>query len=72
MSFFLFVGSRVSWDQEVWLQPAILPFQPLLAKAMLTYRLNTRPAAYSRASMHDYEGLMYGWESAATGMDISG
>ena len=33
---------HVMWDNEFYLLPAVLPFHPNLAKAMLRYRLGTR------------------------------
>ncbi|XP_067933993.1 protein-glucosylgalactosylhydroxylysine glucosidase-like isoform X2 [Watersipora subatra] len=62
---------HISWDQERWIFPAILPFYPRLARSLLNYRINTMPAARVQAIEKGYHGLLYSWKSAATGIDVT-
>ena len=58
---------HVFWDSETWMYPVLLLMQPDMARQMLQYRFDRMPAARQNAYMHGYKGIMFPWESAATG-----
>lgn len=64
-------AGHVSWDQERWILPAVLPFYPSLARDLIDYRINTGPAARTQAANEGRSGAMYSWKSAATGADVT-
>jgi protein-glucosylgalactosylhydroxylysine glucosidase len=63
------------WDQESWMYPPVLMFDPEAAKALLEYRYNHMAGAYQKAHNatfyppRGYLGTMYPWESAFTGRE---
>ncbi|XP_064597126.1 uncharacterized protein LOC135463672 [Liolophura sinensis] len=61
-------SGHVQWYMDAVLFPPVLLFHPELAKAILSYRGLTMPAAYERG---ESGGLWFPWESGVTGMDIT-
>lgn len=64
-------NGHVFWDTEIWMYPPILMLQPDMAKSILEYRFNRMEAARENAFSHGYEGVMFPWESAATGQEVT-
>jgi len=64
-------NGHVFWDQETWMLPALLPFRPRYALAMLQYREGRLPAAVQRSAQWGYKGAQFPWESAFTGFDCT-
>jgi trehalose/maltose hydrolase-like predicted phosphorylase len=62
-------NGHVFSDSETWINPALIPFYPSLAKSVLEYRYNHREAARRKATSYNkgYKGTMYCWECAYTG-----
>ena len=44
------------WDSEMYILPAVLPFQPELAKNILRYRAALSDKAAENAELHGDEG----------------
>ncbi|XP_064169079.1 protein-glucosylgalactosylhydroxylysine glucosidase isoform X2 [Anguilla rostrata] len=61
---------HVFWDQDTWMYPSIVLFQPDLAQAVLKYRVQTVGGAKTNAQMQGYKGLKFPWESAVTGTEV--
>eukprot|EP01126_Amoeba_proteus_P038187 TRINITY_DN3972_c0_g1_i6.p1 TRINITY_DN3972_c0_g1~~TRINITY_DN3972_c0_g1_i6.p1 ORF type:complete len:488 (+),score=70.62 TRINITY_DN3972_c0_g1_i6:811-2274(+) len=59
------------WDCETWMFPSILPFHPEIAEGILEYRFNTLDGARLKAKSYNppYQGAMYAWESAFSGIE---
>ena len=62
-------NGHVFWDTELWMYPALLVMQPQIAKSMMEYRFQRLEAAKRNAFSKGYEGAMYPWESAETGVE---
>ena len=62
-------NGHVFWDTEIWMFPALLVLQPEIAKSLIDYRFNRLEAAKNNAFSHGYEGAMFPWESADTGVE---
>ena len=62
-------NGHVFWDTELWMFPALLVMQPALAKSMLEYRYERLEAAKRNAFGKGYQGAMFPWESASTGVE---
>lgn len=62
-------NGHVFWDTELWMYPAILVLHPEIAKSMVEYRFQRLGAAKKNAFNHGYQGAMFPWESAATGVE---
>ncbi|HUH33017.1 MAG TPA: hypothetical protein VLZ28_03635 [Daejeonella sp.] len=62
-------NGHVFWDTEVWMYPALLVLQPEIAKSLVEYRFQRLEAARQNAFSHGYEGAMFPWESADTGVE---
>ncbi|CCE63160.1 hypothetical protein TPHA_0E00650 [Tetrapisispora phaffii CBS 4417] len=56
-------GGLVFWDADVWMQPAILPFFPDVAKNINNYRNATHKQAQLNAKQYGYNGAWYPWTS---------
>lgn len=56
-------GGMVFWDSDIWMQPALLPFFPDIAKNMNNYRNATHNQARLNARQYDYPGAVYPWTS---------
>ena len=65
-----FLG-HVFWDTEIYLLPFYTAVWPEVAKALLMYRYNTLPEARNKAAHSGYEGALYAWESADTGVETT-
>ena len=62
------------WDCETWIYPIILSLDNInatLSRSLLNYRNKRLNAAIERASARNYNGAMYPWESAYTGIDVT-
>ena len=59
------------WDTETWMYPSLLLLHPTLGKSLMQYRFDRTAGASSKAKSYDppYEGLMFPWESAYTGVE---
>lgn len=62
-------NGHVFWDTELWMYPAMLLLHPEMAESMIRYRYNRLEAAKQNAFTYGYQGAMYPWESAATGVE---
>jgi trehalose/maltose hydrolase-like predicted phosphorylase len=62
-------NGHVFWDTELWMYPALLTLHPEMAKSMLQYRFDRLEAARRNAFNHGYNGAMFPWESAGTGVE---
>ncbi len=58
---------HVFWDAETWMFPVVLYLNPVLAKDMISYRIDGLDAARVRARAHGYRGAMFPWESDVNG-----
>ncbi|XP_076971309.1 protein-glucosylgalactosylhydroxylysine glucosidase [Tamandua tetradactyla] len=61
---------HVFWDQDLWMFPNILMFQPEAARAMLEYRIRTLGGALQNARCLGYQGAKFAWESAGSGVEV--
>eukprot|EP01102_Stenamoeba_stenopodia_P000560 TRINITY_DN10550_c0_g1_i1.p1 TRINITY_DN10550_c0_g1~~TRINITY_DN10550_c0_g1_i1.p1 ORF type:complete len:853 (+),score=209.16 TRINITY_DN10550_c0_g1_i1:165-2561(+) len=62
-------NGHVFWDADTWSFPPLMLFWPTIASTMLDYRFHLKEGAAIKANKYGYRGLMYPWESAATGED---
>ncbi|MBV9087573.1 MAG: glycoside hydrolase family 65 protein, partial [Acidobacteriaceae bacterium] len=62
---------HVFWDTEIYMLPFYIHTHPRSARALLTYRFHTLPAAREKARAAGYRGAMYPWESADTGEETT-
>lgn len=62
---------HVFWDTEIFMLPFFTLTFPEAARALLTYRYRTLPAARARAAGFGWSGALYAWESAGTGEDVT-
>ncbi|HUR10981.1 MAG TPA: hypothetical protein VM012_06415 [Flavitalea sp.] len=62
-------NGHVFWDTDLWMFPALLVLQPDMAKSLVEYRFQRLEAAKRNAFAHGYEGAMFPWESAETGVE---
>jgi protein-glucosylgalactosylhydroxylysine glucosidase len=62
-------NGHVFWDADLWMFPAILVMHPEMAKSMIDYRYDRLDAARKNAFSHGYQGAMFPWESAASGVE---
>ncbi len=64
-------NGHIFWDAETWMYPPLLLMHPELAESMLRYRYNTLSGAQQKAKENGYEGAMFAWESASTGVETT-
>jgi trehalose/maltose hydrolase-like predicted phosphorylase len=59
------------WDTETWMYPSLLLMRPSTARSLVAYRFNRLDGAYKKAKTYSppYEGAMFPWESAFTGVE---
>lgn len=59
------------WDTETWMYPPILLLHDDIAESLLQYRYDRIDGARRKAQSYDppYEGTMFPWESASTGVE---
>ncbi|SHJ28042.1 Trehalose and maltose hydrolase (possible phosphorylase) [Hymenobacter daecheongensis DSM 21074] len=62
-------NGHVFWDTDIWMFPALLVLHPEIAKSMVEYRFRRLEAAQRNAFAHGYQGAMYPWESADSGVE---
>ncbi|MDU0369734.1 glycoside hydrolase family 65 protein [Hymenobacter endophyticus] len=62
-------NGHVFWDTDLWMFPALLVLQPDIAKSLIEYRFRRLEPARRNAFAHGYQGAMYPWESADTGVE---
>ncbi|MFN4146917.1 MAG: glycoside hydrolase family 65 protein [Runella sp.] len=60
-------NGHVFWDTEIWMYPPILMLRPDIARSILDYRFDRMEAARQNAFAHGFKGVMFPWESAASG-----
>ncbi|XP_006893396.1 PREDICTED: acid trehalase-like protein 1 [Elephantulus edwardii] len=61
---------HVFWDQDLWMFPIVLMFQPEAARAVLEYRIRTLGGALQNAHNLGYQGAKFAWESAGSGLEV--
>ncbi|XP_036136984.1 protein-glucosylgalactosylhydroxylysine glucosidase [Molossus molossus] len=61
---------HVFWDQDLWMFPNVLLFQPEAARALLQYRIQTLGGALDNARNLGYPGAKFAWESAGSGLEV--
>ncbi|XP_026637307.1 protein-glucosylgalactosylhydroxylysine glucosidase [Microtus ochrogaster] len=61
---------HIFWDQDLWMFPNILMFNPEAARAILEYRVRTLGGALKNAQNLGYQGAKFAWESAGTGLEV--
>jgi len=64
-------SGHVFWDADVFVLPAVVSMDPVMAKAMIRYRLRRLAAAKSAARAAGRRGARFPWESAADGQDVT-
>lgn len=64
-------AGHVFWDADVFVLPAMLSIDPLVARAMVAYRVNRLPAARANAAACGRRGARFPWESARTGEEVT-
>lgn len=62
---------HVFWDTDVFLQPFYSLTMPQVARRLLEYRLASLPAARRHAQDAGLAGAWFGWETGATGEDVT-
>ncbi|XP_062706464.1 protein-glucosylgalactosylhydroxylysine glucosidase-like [Aedes albopictus] len=63
---------HVMWDFDMWMFPIVLLTDPLVARAMLTYRTRViRRAVEGNAAANNIRGWQYPWASAFTGREVT-
>jgi trehalose/maltose hydrolase-like predicted phosphorylase len=62
---------HVFWDTEIFLLPFYILSWPEAARALLMYRFHTLDAARTKAAGMGWQGALYAWESADTGIETT-
>jgi len=62
-------NGHVFWDADLWMFPALLVLHPDIAKSLVEYRFRRLDLARRNAFAHGYQGTMYPWESADSGVE---
>lgn len=62
-------NGHVFWDTEIFMYPPLLVMHHEVAKSMVEYRYQRLEAAREKASLYGYDGAMFPWESAASGVE---
>jgi trehalose/maltose hydrolase-like predicted phosphorylase len=62
-------NGHVFWDTDLWMFPVYLVLHPEIAKSLIEYRFERLDAAKRNAFSHGYQGAMFPWESAGTGVE---
>jgi len=62
---------HVFWDTEIYMVPFYVFTHPASARALLTYRSHTLPAAREKARARGWRGALYAWESTDTGEETT-
>ena len=56
------------WDFETWMLPVLAVLHPDIARAAFQYRFDRVNASLENARLSGYDGAMWAWESAVTGL----
>jgi trehalose/maltose hydrolase-like predicted phosphorylase len=64
-------NGHVFWDMDTWMYPPLAVLHSELGKGCLAYRMARRSVARLNAEAHGYNGTMFPWESALTGIETS-
>ena len=59
----------IFWDTEMFMLDFFLFTEPLVAKSLLMYRIDTLEGAKKKAKDYGFEGAFYAWESQEGGYD---
>lgn len=62
---------HVFWDTEIFMLPFFIYTSPQNAKTLLMYRYNTLDGARKNAESGGYKGVLYPWESADNGLEVT-
>ncbi len=62
---------HVFWDMDTWMYPPLAVLHSELGKGCLAYRMARRSVARLNAQAHGFNGTMFPWESALTGIETS-
>jgi trehalose/maltose hydrolase-like predicted phosphorylase len=62
-------NGHVFWDSDLWMFPALLVLHPDIAKSLVEYRFRRLDLARRNAFAHGYQGAMFPWESADSGVE---
>ena len=62
---------HIFWDNEMYILPAVVLFNPDLAKAILRIRSSTATIAREYAQTNGHQGYQFPWERALTGRDVT-
>jgi hypothetical protein len=62
----------VVWDNESFIFMTPLFCYPEAARALLDYRFRRIPAAANNAKTYGYRGILFPWQSGATGDEVTG
>lgn len=60
---------RFFWDIEMYIMPFFLYTDPVKAKTLMDFRINTLPAARENAKEYGYVGARYPWEADVNGKE---
>src|ERR687896_1138440 len=60
-------NGHVFWDNETWMFPDVLAFDPATARSVLRYRVDRLAAARAYARESGFAGARFPWESALSG-----
>ncbi len=60
-------GGRVTWEQDMFLLPALLYTRPESGVALARHRLQSLGGAHRNAQREDYPGARYAWEATNSG-----
>lgn len=59
----------VFWDTEMFIMDFFLMTEPIVARKLIKYRLDTLEGAKKKAHSYGYKGAFYAWESQEGGYD---
>ncbi|MBC7814921.1 MAG: glycoside hydrolase family 65 protein, partial [Burkholderiales bacterium] len=62
---------HVFWDTELFIVPTMILTQPDIARNLLMYRYHLLEPARENARINGFEGAMFPWESADTGIETT-
>ena len=62
-------NGHVFWDTDLWMFPALAVLHPEIAKSLVEYRFRRLEPARRNAFSHGYQGAMFPWESADSGVE---
>ncbi|XP_060072816.1 protein-glucosylgalactosylhydroxylysine glucosidase-like [Ylistrum balloti] len=61
---------HIFWDQETWMFPPVLVLHKDRGKKIIKTRITKHSSAKQIAKLRGYDGAMYPWESAYTGLEV--